>query len=183
MKTATDTLYLYDPQFEPNAQSFKDDVGGTCAIHPVACFDTLKAALASYALVKFLVLDTHGRPGQLAMADGAHVDGMDFDFLGLLPPDLLQKHARVLFYGCNLGEGDAGDAFLDDFGLAAFRGKGGTAGASTVSNFSLLLGRFGSVNAWMDGGSPLAARLKVVRYNESGQRAASLSVNRWGVRD
>jgi hypothetical protein len=35
----------------------------------------------------------------------------------------------------------------------------------------------------MDTCSPLAARLKVVRYNEAGQRAASLSVNRWGTPD
>lgn len=183
MRTAIDTLYLYDPQFTNNAKAFKDDVGGTCAIHTVSCLETLRAALAQYVQVKFLVFDTHGKPGALSMADGGTIDGMDFQFLHLLPPELLKKHARVLFYGCNLGAGSEGDRFLDDFGLAAFRGKGGTAGASTVSNFSLLLDRFSSANAWMDLGSLVSARLKVVRYNEAGQRTASMSVNRWGTPD
>jgi hypothetical protein len=183
MRTAIDTLYLHDPQFTSNAEAFRDDVGGTCAIHPVSCLETLRAALAQYVQVKFLVLDTHGRPGALSMADGGTIDGMDFQFLHLLPPDLLKKQARVLFYGCNLGAGPEGDRFLDEFGLAAFRGKGGTAGASTVSNFSILLGRFGSANAWMDLASPVAARLKVVRYNEAGHRMAGMSVNRWGTPD
>jgi hypothetical protein len=183
MKTAIDTLYLHDPEFTSNAEAFKDDVGGTCAIQAVSCMDTLKAALAAYSQVGFIVFDTHGVPGRLSMADGGYVDGIDFAMLGLLPADLLRRNARALFYGCNLGEGAAGDTFLDEFGLAAFRGKGGTAGASTVSNFSLQLGSFGSANAWMELESLFSARLKVVRYNEAGHRTASASVNRWGTRD
>ena len=120
MKTAIDTLYLYDPEFTSNAEAFKDDAGGTCAIHPVSCTDTLKTSLASYSQVGFIVFDTHGVPGRLRMANDAYVDGIDFVMLGLLPNDLLRKGARALFYGCNLGEGTDGDTFLDEFGLAAF---------------------------------------------------------------
>ncbi len=167
MKTMASTLYLYDPQFEANAQAFRDEVGGDCAIQAVSTFDDLAKALDSFCQVGFLVVDTHGAPGKIALADGTSVDGFDFRMLRLLPRDLLKKNARVLFYGCNLGEGDAGETFLNDFGDAAFRGKGGTVGASTVTNFALSLGPFGSVEAWMDLGSPLAARLKVVRFNEA----------------
>lgn len=183
MKKAVDNLYLYDPQFEAGARAYKEEVGGDTAIHPVSCLDTLRAALASYAMVRSLVFDTHGVPGRIALADHGHVDGMDFGMLRLLPPDLLRPNARVLFYGCKLGQGEEGDTFLDEFGLAAFRGKGGTAGASTVSNFALSLGRFGSAGAWMDLRNAFAARLKVVRYDESGHRAQAMSVNRWGTPD
>lgn len=183
MKTAVDNLYLHDPQFEAGARAFKEDMGGDTAIHPVSCLDTLRGALASYSLVRFLVFDTHGVPGQIALADNGHVDGMDFGMLRLLPPDLLRPNARVLFYGCNIGEGAEGDTFLDEFGLAAFRGKGGTAAASTVTNFALSMGGFGTAGVWMDLKNLFAARLKVVRYDESGHRAAAMSVNRWGTPD
>jgi len=183
MKQAVDTLYLYDPQFESGARAFRDDAGGDCAIHPVSCLDTLRGALAAHAMVRFLVFDTHGVPGKLSLADHGHVDGMDFSMLRLLPNDLLRPRARVLFYGCNLGEGSEGDTFLDEFGLAAFRGKGGTAGAGTVSNFSLSFGSHGTAGVWMDLGNPFAARLKVVRFDEAGHRAEAMSVNRWGTPD
>ena len=183
MKTAVDNLYLYDPQFEAGALAFKEDVGGDTAIHPISCLNTLRSALESYSLVRQLVFDTHGVPGKIALADRGHVDGLDFGMLRLLPPDLLRPNARVLFYGCNLGKGDEGDTILDEVGLAAIRGKGGTAGASTVTNFALALGRFGSAGVWMDLGNLFAARLKVVRFDEAGHRAEAMSVNRWGTPD
>ncbi|BDG72654.1 DUF4347 domain-containing protein [Roseomonas fluvialis] len=183
MRTAIDTLYLYDPQFAANAQAFKDETGGTCAMHPVSCLDTLKAALDGYVQVGFIIFDTHGSPGALSLADGGTVDGMDFGMLGLIPPTLLRRQARVLFYGCNLGEGAEGDTFLDEFGHAAFRGKGGTAGASTVTNLSWSIGSIGSAGVWMNPFSLFGARLKVVRFNEAGERATSASVDRWGHRD
>ncbi|WP_198368564.1 DUF4347 domain-containing protein [Roseomonas rosulenta] len=183
MKTTAATLYVYDPQFEANAKAFQEEIGGDCAIRPVTGFDDLVKALDSYTQVGFLVFDTHGEPGKVALADGSRVEGFDFRLLRLLPKELLRKDARVLFYGCNIGEGAAGDTFLDDFGLAAFRGKGGTAGASTVTNFSLSLGPLGSVETWMELESPFAARLKVARFNEAGTREASMSVDRWGNRD
>jgi hypothetical protein len=183
MRTAIDTLFLHDPEFEGNANAFKNEVGGTSATHPVTSIDTLKQALDSYSLVKFLVVLCHGSPGRIWLPSDEEVDGMDFWGLGLLPDTLLRRDARVLFYGCNLGAGTEGDTFLDDFGRAAFRGKGGTVGASTVTNFTWSLGPVGLADAWMSLASPFAARLKVVRYNQAGNRTDSLSVNRWGTPD
>lgn len=180
MKTATSTLYLYDPDFESNAKAFQAEEGGDCQIREVKDFDTLAAALNGYSGVRVLVFDTHGEPGKVALADRSSLDGFDFRFLNLLPKDLLVTNARALFLGCNIGEGKEGDTFLDDFGLAAFRGKGGIAGASTVVNVSLSLGPFASAGTWMDPTSLFSARLKVVRFDEAGIRTAAKTVDRWG---
>lgn len=183
MKTMAATLYLYDPEFEGNAEAFREETGADCVIRAVAGFDDLVQALAAYTNVGFLILDTHGAPGKVALADGSRIEGLDFRLLRLLPKDLLRRDARVLFYGCNIGEGTDGDDFLTEFGEAAFRGKGGTAGASTATNFSFVAGALSSVETWMSLTSPFAARLKVVRFNEAGVREDSMSVDRWGNRD
>jgi hypothetical protein len=183
MKTVAATLYLYDPDFEGNAEAFQAETGADCVIRAVAGFDDLVKALADYTNVGFLVLDTHGAPGKVALADGSRIEGLDFRLLRLLPKDLLRRGARVLFYGCNIGEGAVGDQFLEEFGLAAFRGKGGTAGASTVPNFTFTAGPLSAVESWMSLASPFAARLKVVHFNEAGMRDDSVRIDRWGNRD
>ncbi len=52
LRTAVDTLYLYDPQFEPAANRFLREVGGSTAIHPVKSWEDVKAAANNYSLVK-----------------------------------------------------------------------------------------------------------------------------------
>ena len=174
---AVDNLYLYDPEFERGARHVLNAVGGSSAMHPIKSWDDVKTALSGYTLVKFLVFDTHGSPGNIHLADGTRVQGVDFS---LLPPNprLLKEDARVLFLGCNVGQGSAGDRFLAEIGSYLLRGKGGTVGATTVTNRVFQLGPFAS-ETYM---SPLSGgELKTKRYNPAGMETGSRTVDRYGA--
>lgn len=175
---AVDNLYLYDPQFEAGANKFLSEVGGSSAARAVSCWDDLDAALNAFTLVKFLVFDTHGRPGRVCLANGTKLEGVDFMILKK-NPHFLKMGARILFYGCNIGEGKQGDDFMDEIGLYVLRGKGGIVGTSTVSNISLQLGPFAS-ETFMDPTS-FGARLKVRRYDLSGALVSSRTTDRYGA--
>lgn len=175
---AVDNLYLYDPQFEPGANKFLSEVGGSSAARAVWSLDDVGAALNAFALVKFLVFDTHGRPGRVCLANGTKLEGVDFMILKK-NPHLLKMGARILFYGCNIGAGAAGDKFMDEIGLYLLRGKGGIVGTSTVSNVALQLGPFAS-ETFMDPTS-FGARLKVRRYDLSGALVGSRTTDRYGA--
>jgi len=177
LRKAVDNLYLYDPQFQAGANRFLSEVGGSSAIQAIGTWNELKTTLDGHSMVKFLVFDTHGAPGIVALPDGTRLQGIDFMVLNN-NPQLLSRDVRVLFLGCNVGEGSAGDRFLDDVGTYLLRGKGGTVGATTVTNVVFQLGPFAS-ESYM---SPLSGgQLKVKRYNASGTEIGARTVNRYGA--
>lgn len=176
LQQAVDNLYLYDPQFEPAANEFLGTVGGSTALHAVRSRKDLESAIKSFVLVKYLVFDTHGLPGAVCFSDGTQFEGLDF-MVTSLPQQFLRSEAHVLFLGCNIGEGRVGDKFLDETGKYLLRGKGGTVGATTVTNMVFQIGMFAS-ESYMD---PFSwGLLKVRRYDKTGVRLGSRSVNRYG---
>jgi hypothetical protein len=170
-------LYLYDPEFEPSANNFKKEVGSGGTIYPVKTWSDVKVAVSTYSSVKLLIFNTHGVPGKVDLPD--HSGGDPFDFKTLMPPlTFLNRDARILFMGCNIGEGKAGDDFLAEIGRSLLKGKGGIVGASTVVNISFQLGPFSSQEYF----EPLSfGRLKVKRYDATGAEIASRTVDRHGI--
>jgi hypothetical protein len=68
---------------------------------------------------------------------------------------------------------------MDELGMQMFIGKGGIIGASTVKNFCLLPKSRFCTEMYM---KPLSfGRLKVRRYDESGNRIAERVVDRHGI--
>ena len=176
LKQAVDNLYLFDPDFASGATSFLSSVGGSSASCQINCKDDLKAALDSYVGVKFLVFDTHGEAGKIALADSNRVEGLDF-MLYMKNPAFLKQGAQILFYGCSIGAGQPGDMFIDEVGFYMLRGKGGIVGATTVTNLSFQIGSWSS-ESFMN---PLGrGRLKVKRFDMSGKPVGSRTVDRWG---
>ena len=179
MKTAVDNLYLYDPQFEAGAKKFVSELGGSSAMEPINAASDIGEAMKKYALVKFLVFDTHGAPGKIWLPKTKFFEGIDFITFGR-NAQFLAKDARVLFLGCNVGEGAPGDVFLSDIGQFLLKGKGGTVGATTVSNITFQLGTLFSSEAYM---LPLSfGRLKVKRYSNEGKEMGSITVDRHGFK-
>ncbi len=172
-----DNLYLYDPEFEPAATEFKSEVGANGAVCPVKTWNDVKIAATTYSSVKLLIFNTHGAAGKVDLPD--HTGGDAFDFKTLpASPDFLSKEVRILFLGCNIGDGSTGDYFLDEIGRSLLKGKGGIVGATTVANISFQLGPFTS-QEYMP---PLSfGRLKVKRYDSSGAQIGSRTVDRHGI--
>ena len=178
MRTAVDNLYLYDPQFEAGARRFVSEVGGSTATAPITSSTDIGDRMRDYSGVKFLVFDTHGSPGKIWLANNTNFEGIDF-FIYSKYGQFLAKDARVLFLGCNVGEGAPGDTFLSDIGKFLLKGKGGTVGATTVPNVTFQLGSFSSEAFMM----PLSfGRLKVKRYSGSGVELGSVTTDRHGFR-
>lgn len=174
-----DNLYLYDPQFKCGADKFTSDESASASA-PITSFSDITDAMVQYGGVKQLIFDTHGAPGQIAMSDGATVEGVDF-MLNAVPDVFFQREARVLFYGCNIGEGDKGDTFLDEIGKYLLCNKGGYVGASTVKNVTLDFSKFGVQLCTETFMVPLSfGRLKVRRYDAAGNVVGSKVVDRHG---
>ena len=172
-----DNLCVYDPDFKSSAENFSSESnqsGGSSAIHEVKTMDDLRDALNNYSQIKFLEFILHGSPGTIHFANGGAMVGSYLNTL-CMNPQFLQKNARILFDNCNIGEGTQGDTFMDSIGAGLFRGKGGTVGATTVTNWAY---RFGGVYM-----QPLSfGRLKVKRYDESGNQIGSQTVDRHGIK-
>ena len=178
MRTAVDNLYLYDPQFAAGAKRFVSEVGGSTATAPITSSADIGGCMNNYSNVKFLIFDTHGSPGKIWLPNNTNFEGIDFIVYAKYG-NFRAKDARVLFLGCNVGEGPAGDTFLGDVGKFLLRGKGGTVGATTVSNVTFQIGSFSSEAFMM----PLSfGRLKVKRYSDKGGEVGSVTVDRHGFR-
>jgi hypothetical protein len=179
MRTMIDSLYLYDPQFKCGADKFTSDES-TSASAPITCLSDINDAMTQYCGVKQLIFDTHGAPGQIATSDGSNIEGIDFMFKAV-PDAFFKREARVLFFGCNIGEGDKGDTFLDEIGKYLLRNKGGYVGATTVTNANFDFSKLGipvCSEAFM---MPLSfGRLKVRRYDAAGNVVGSKVVDRHG---
>src|SRR5262249_27689241 len=99
-----DTLYLYVPDFEFLARSYLSEGGSSDAFQINSKEDLIKAS-QTYSGVKMVVLLTHGTPGKMWLGDKTLQGPV---FLQFAEPQFLSRDARVLFFGCNLGEGARG---------------------------------------------------------------------------
>ena len=176
LRTAVDNLYLYDPDFEAGAKSFLSSVGGSSAYFQIKNTSDIKTAIDSYVGVKFLIFDTHGEAGKISLSDHAKVEGLDFMFY-MKNNSFLKRDAQILFYGCSIGDGSAGDTFIDEAGFYLLKGKGGIVGATTVTNFTFQSGSWSSESYMNLFGR---SRLKVKRFNTQGKATGSRTVDRWG---
>jgi hypothetical protein len=177
-KIFVDNLCFYDPEFKSFAENFRKEsnkTGGTSTIHEIKTMDDLRDAFNKYSQAKFLEVSLHGSPGMIHFANGGAMVGSYLNNL-CVNPSFLQKNARILFDSCSIGEGSQGDSFMDSIGAGILKGKGGTVGATTVTNWAYL--HFGA--AYME---PLSfGRLKVKRYDESGTQISSQTVDRHGIK-
>jgi hypothetical protein len=175
LRTMVDTLYLYVPEFAGGAGATVRSIGGSIAKRAIGTRAELEESLNQFVGVRFLMIDTHGSPGRIYLADNSSYDGMD---LGMLPrsPLLLQPDVRVLFFGCSVGEGPPGDRFLDDVGRSFLVGKGGYVGAATVT---VMIGQASSfaTDSFLQPFS--GGAVKVSRYDRNGRRLGALTAKGW----
>lgn len=178
LKKAVDNLLFYDPEFEGFASKFVSELGGSSAIQSITNMDELKNAINSFTNVKFLEICFHGSPGFFYLADKCQVVGAYLGELAQGKP-FIQKNARILFDSCSIGQGEAGDRFMDELGKKMLTGKGGVIGASTAENVRFKLIPFCNglyFEEFSDG------RLKVKRYDVNGKQVGALAVDRYGKR-
>ena len=167
---ALEYLCIYDPEFISYASDFLEEWGRNAAAEPVGSMDDLRSVVNKYALVRYTEVCLHGTPGMIRFANKGAMVG---SYLGTLTTsaNMLCRDARVLFLSCNIGEGPAGDKFLTELGKAMFKGIGGIAGASTVTNFASSGGR---MNPLWNG------RLKVRRFDTNGDVVGTQDIDQFG---
>lgn len=182
LRTAVDNLLIYDPGFIGYANKFVGQTGGSSAIAPVKCMDDLKTVIDGFTNVRFLEVALHGSPGMIHFANKGAMIGA---YLGNLTQGkpFLQKNVRILFDSCNIGEGTAGDKFMDALAKLMLIGKGGIIGASTIKNIVWRSDQpsasdvYMNIDNWSD---VFGAKLKIKRYDEKGELVNQSSVNRFG---
>ena len=170
---AIENLLFYDPDFESYAVGFREDHSSSGITHPVSTPDELIKAVEDYALVKNVELALHGSPGNIWFNGGGQMVASCFGTI-TSKANMLASDARVLFLGCNIAEGTAGDTFLSEVGLKMFSGIGGTVGGTTVANLAIHGGRMNPFRFF-------DAKLKVRRFDGSGKMIGGQDVSYWGA--
>ena len=176
MSKPVENLFLYDPQFEAAASAYLGDTGPG-EICPVKTIQDFKDAANNYTSVKFLMVIIHGSPGKLRLPSG----GLILGFQGLIEnAAFVQREARILFSSCSVGAGNEGDQFMDSVGKNVLAGKGGYVGATTADNLVQAVPLPFGLGPFM---MPLSfGRLKVKRYDDSGNVVGYRTVDRHGIR-
>lgn len=171
-KRAIENLLFYDPDFESYAEGFREQHPLNGITHAVATPDQLRDAVECYALVKNVELCLHGTPGNIWFNTGGLMIGSHFGKIANAA-NMLSMDARVLFLGCNIAEGAAGDKFLTDIGRTMFAGTGGTVGGTTVMNLAFHGGKMNPFRFF-------DAKLKVRRFDTRGIMLAGQDVGYFG---
>ena len=176
LNKSVDNLCIYDVNFSHFAERFIEKLGGSSAVHAVDKMSDLDAALNEYNGVKFLEIALHGSPGMLYLNDKTTIVGSYINKM-VKNPLFLTKGARILFDNCSIGASECGDKFMNSVGAGMLKGKGGIVGATTVDNLVIPIAAWADVYLlpFTDG------RLKVRKYDESGNLVASKTVDRHGV--
>lgn len=162
-------LMLYDPEFKAGAMKFATEDKLLNVIYPVGKLAELVLAMDTFKDVEELLINIHGGPGRLQLADGTYVSAGNLAYMAKKNPDLLAKNARILFQGCSVGAGASGDLFLDDVAKGFLIGKGGIIGAATVDTTDYVLGPIVIADRL-----PLWGDLKVYQYDDLGKRVATV---------
>jgi hypothetical protein len=150
-----------DPDFAKNAESFKaENPAGNMAESAYSVRD-FSLILNRYNNLKQINFYTHGNVGYAYLGGGS----LSKTNVSLLTPPhtaLFQGAGRVLFVGCNIGEGEVGRAFLVAAGQTLLKGHGGIIGATTSFNMSA---RWGLLDIY----KPLWGKLRLIQLDSSGQ--------------
>jgi hypothetical protein len=167
--TALQRLMLYDPEFKKESGFFMREDPANNGSAPIGSLAELENAMNTYEGVQYLAVNTHGGPGRIQLADKTKVGAASFALCGARNPHFLAAGSRIIFEGCNIGEGSEGDLFLDDIGKSLFLGKGGIAGAATSTTVDDL----GITRV------PMWGKVKVYRYDASGKRTGAVVRGFW----
>ncbi|MDI1242418.1 MAG: DUF4347 domain-containing protein [bacterium] len=171
---AIENLLFYDPQFESYAEGFREQHPFNGIAHAVTSPNELIEAVKGYAMVKSVELVLHGSPGSIWFKGGGVMTGSYFGTIASAA-NMLAMDARVLFLGCNIAEGPAGDKFLTEVGKNMFAGTGGVVGGTTVTNV-VFKGGASRMNPLMFFG----AKLKVRWFDMAGKMTAGQDVGYFG---
>jgi hypothetical protein len=168
--SAVENLYLYDPEFKAEADAFVLEAPKTSAARAVSDLSALETVATTFTDVQLLIFDIHGGTGELQLHDKTVVGAGSLGLLATKHPGFLASNARILFQGCNIGEGAKGELFMDGIGKSFLAGKGGFVGAATSSTFSNAIGSFVLRQTHI----PLWGGLRVFRYDATGARVSSV---------
>lgn len=177
LNQSVDNLCIYDVTLKNFAEKFIENLGdGNSAVHAVDKMSDLEAGLNNYNGVKFLEIVLHGSPGMIYLNDSTAIAGSYINKM-VKNPLFLSKGARILFDSCSIGANETGDKFMNSIGAGMLKGKGGIVGATTVDNLAVMITDWAGVYLvpFSDG------RLKVRKYDESGNLVGSRTVDRNGV--
>jgi hypothetical protein len=157
-----DQLMIYardESAFTRLANSFVEESPGNRA-EPATGARDFSPIMNKYCNLKQINFYTHGNVGYVHLAGGGVVESTVSLFLPP-HPNLFLDEGRVLFIGCNVGEGQEGRNFLIAAGKTLLKGKGGFVGGTTSKN---LFGRWGIFDARM----PRWGSLRVIKLDPSG---------------
>lgn len=176
LPTSVEKLMFFDPEFEKYASTFLAEHGSAAKTHTIKTTEDLIEAVKQYSQVRYLEVVMHGSPGMIWFNSGGQ---MVASYLGTIinQSKMLAPEARVLFLGCNVAEGTAGDDFLSNVGRSMFSGTGGTVGGTDVTNVIL-----GGKSTRMNPLRFFDAKLKVRRFDANGKMVAGEDVSYWGNR-
>ena len=151
-----------DPDFRTMAADFEaEDAMGMNKAEVAYSARDFPLILNRYCNLKQINVYTHGNVGY------AHLDGGGLsarnadDYLPAPHAGLFSGKGRVLFIGCNVGQGMQGREFLIAAGQALLVNRGGFVGATNSRNFSP---RGGLVDIYM----PRWGNLRVIEFNAGG---------------
>lgn len=164
VRTIADELMIYakdESAFASLAKDFEDEKPGFNKSEGAkSCWD-FRNILNRYSNLKQIDIYTHGAPAYVHL-DGGGVEISNIARLEAPHPGLFLGEGRILFTGCNVGEGQKGRDFLVAAGAALLAGHGGIVGGTTSKN---LFGRWGLFDMRM----PRWGELRLIKLDRTGK--------------
>ena len=158
-------LYLYDaddPCMAGTATDFVVEDPKRHARAGVRSPGDIVKALGKYSNLKWVIVDSHGKSGELALPVPFTTSNAP-----LLAPcsASMAANARVLFVGCSIADGSTGRDFLVAAGSALLKGKGGVVGGSTVGTYMACIE---ILSFFTDAYLPKWGQLRVISFDTGG---------------
>jgi hypothetical protein len=152
------------------ADGFVLEAPKTSAARAIADLAALETVTKAFEEVQFHIFDTHGGPGELQLRDKTLIGAGSLGLFAAKNPRLMAANSRILFQGCNIGEGAKGELFMDSIGKSFFKGKGGFVGAATSSTAAVTFGPFVVRKTHI----PFWGGIRVFRYDATGARVGAV---------
>jgi hypothetical protein len=162
-RISADQLMIYstgESAFPTLAEKFEKESPGNNKSEVAKAASELKSILNRYEHLKQINFYTHGNVGYVYFTGGG-ISTATVSSLTAPHDELFDGQGRVLFVGCNVGEGPDGRTFLLAAGRALLKGHGGFVGATTSMN---IFGRWGLFDPFM----PLWGDLRVIQLDANG---------------
>src|SRR5579871_151753 len=137
-RTSAEQLVIYaseDSSFPRQAQRVVNENPGKNFAEEAASSDDIEAILDRYENLKQLNFYTHGNVGYLYFPKGG-ISKYNLETLAAPHDKLFAGEGRVLFLGCDIGDGKDGRNFLIAAGRRLLNKHGGFVGATNSVNFS-----------------------------------------------